>query len=175
VPVEPESWDRRKGLSTDPPDELRTLAEFDARKTGKSHFRHSKGRLPMKLRKVVPMMTVPDVERAIEFYRGVLAFEVVNQMEGWALLQNHGVELMFALPNAHEPFDRPHFTGSLYFTPQDVDALWEKLKDKADIFYPIENFFYGMREFAIRDNNGYILQFGQEIRDGEELASTSPG
>jgi hypothetical protein len=27
----------------------------------------------------------------------------------------------------------------------------------------MEDFEYGMREFAIRDNNGYILQFGQEI------------
>jgi hypothetical protein len=31
------------------------------------------------------------------------------------------------------------------------------------IFYPVEDFSYGLREFAIRDNNGYILQFGQEI------------
>jgi hypothetical protein len=31
------------------------------------------------------------------------------------------------------------------------------------IVYPLEDFPYGMREFAIRDNNGYILQFGQEI------------
>jgi len=28
------------------------------------------------------------------------------------------------------------------------------------VVYPIESFDYGMREFAIRDNNGYILQFG---------------
>jgi hypothetical protein len=26
-----------------------------------------------------------------------------------------------------------------------------------------------MREFAIRDNNGYILQFGQEITDPEQI------
>jgi hypothetical protein len=29
--------------------------------------------------------------------------------------------------------------------------------------YPIENFAYQMREFAIRDVNGYIIQFGREI------------
>ncbi len=29
--------------------------------------------------------------------------------------------------------------------------------------YPIENFEYQMREFAIRDVHGYIIQFGQEI------------
>ena len=37
------------------------------------------------------------------------------------------------------------------------------MKDKAEVVYPIEDFDYGMREFAIRDNNGYLLQFGQEI------------
>jgi len=31
------------------------------------------------------------------------------------------------------------------------------------VVYPLEDCAYGMREFAIRDNNGYILQFGQEI------------
>ena len=29
--------------------------------------------------------------------------------------------------------------------------------------YPIEDFHYGMREFAIFDNNGYLLQFGQPL------------
>jgi hypothetical protein len=29
--------------------------------------------------------------------------------------------------------------------------------------YPLKDFDYGMREFTIRDNNGYILQFGPEI------------
>ena len=44
----------------------------------------------------------------------------------------------------------------------DANALWLQLKDKATVVYPIEEFDYGMREFAIRDINGYILQFGQE-------------
>jgi hypothetical protein len=38
-------------------------------------------------------------------------------------------------------------------------------KTKPAWFTRSKNFFYGMREFAIRDNNGYILQFGQEISD----------
>jgi uncharacterized glyoxalase superfamily protein PhnB len=45
-----------------------------------------------------------------------------------------------------------------------VDALWAQLRERIDVVYPIENFDYGMREFAIRDINGYVLQFGQEIQ-----------
>jgi hypothetical protein len=45
------------------------------------------------------------------------------------------------------------------------------LKDHARVCYPIEDFHYGMREFAIFDNNGYLLQFGQPLLADEE---TSP-
>jgi uncharacterized glyoxalase superfamily protein PhnB len=66
-------------------------------------------------------------------------------------------------PNEHLPFDKPGFTGTFYFQTEDVNSIWEKLRDKVAVVYPIEDFEYGMREFAVRDNNGYILQFGQEI------------
>jgi len=34
-------------------------------------------------------------------------------------------------------------------------------EEETRVCYPIENFAYGMREFAIYDNNGYLLQFGE--------------
>jgi uncharacterized glyoxalase superfamily protein PhnB len=43
--------------------------------------------------------------------------------------------------------------------------MWNKLKDKATVCYGIEDTVYGMREFAVCDNNGYLLQFGQEIQN----------
>lgn len=120
----------------------------------------------MKLQTVVPMLTVPDVSASVSFYRDTLGFECANEMSGWASMNKDGVEIMFALPNAHLPFERPQFTGSLYVRCDDVDALWQAVKDKAEIAYPLESFDYGMREFAMRDNNGYLLQFGQEIQAG---------
>jgi uncharacterized glyoxalase superfamily protein PhnB len=62
------------------------------------------------------------------------------------------------------PFDAPVFTGSFYFNVDDVAALWADLKDIVKIAYPLEAFHYGMREFAIYDNNGYMLQFGAPLR-----------
>jgi hypothetical protein len=38
-----------------------------------------------------------------------------------------------------------------------------KLKDKAKVCCGIEDFDHGVREFAVYDNNGYLLQFGQEL------------
>lgn len=78
-------------------------------------------------------------------------------------IQSLALSLMLSLPNAHEPFAKIQFTGSFYFRIDNVDQFWEQIRDKAPVVYPIENFEYGMHEFAIRDNNGYILQFGQEI------------
>ena len=60
---------------------------------------------------------------------------------------------------------KPQLTGSIYLYPEDVEQLWEELSEKADLAYPIETFEYGMREFGIRDNNGYLLQFGQGIEE----------
>jgi uncharacterized glyoxalase superfamily protein PhnB len=123
----------------------------------------------MKLNRVVPMLWVENIEQTVAFYRDVLGFDCAGQLEGWACLANHEVELMISLPNQHEPFEKLGFTGSLYFQPDDVDLLWDDLKGKVPVVYPIENFTYGMREFAIRDNSGYILQFGKPI---EECSAT---
>ena len=61
--------------------------------------------------------------------------------------------------NQHEGDKAPAFTGSLYFHTDDVDGLWQRPKDRAHVYYTIENFEYGIREFAIYDNNGYMFQF----------------
>lgn len=117
----------------------------------------------MKLKRLVPTLWTNDLDQTVTFYQQLLGFQCVNRLEGWALLKKDTVELMLSLPNAHEPIDRIQFTGSFYFHPDNVVELWQALKDKATVVYPLEDFDYGMREFAIRDNNGYILQFGQEI------------
>ena len=109
------------------------------------------------------MLYVSDMEKSVRFYCDVLGFEVENRVDGWASLKRGVAEVMLSLPNEHIAFEKPKFTGSFYFHTQDVDALWEKLRDRAPVVYPIENFEYGMREFAIEDVIGYVLQFGQKL------------
>jgi len=78
-------------------------------------------------------------------------------------MQKDDVAIMFSERYFQEQFPNTYLTGSLYIHADDVDVLWQILKDKVKICYPIENFKHGMREFAIYDNNGYRLQFGQEL------------
>jgi uncharacterized glyoxalase superfamily protein PhnB len=123
----------------------------------------------MKLTNLRPILYVNNMDETIRFYRDVLGFECLSRLEGWATLRNAEVEIMISLPNVHVPFEKPVFTGSFYFRPENVDSLWEQLKHKAPVVYPIENFYYGMREFAVLDNNGYCLQFGNEIENPAQI------
>ncbi len=90
----------------------------------------------MKLENVKPMLAVNDMNGTIRFYGEVLGFEFANRTEGWASLRKDAVEVMVSLPNAHEPFDKPTLTGSLYFSSDNVDALWRKLKNKTNDCLP---------------------------------------
>lgn len=111
------------------------------------------------------MMWTEDLDATIAFYVDVLGFTCRERNDEWrwASLYLDDVWIMLAGPNEHTEYDKIGFTGSFYFTTDDVEAMWTKLKDKASICYDIETFDWGMREFAIYDNNGYMLQFGQEI------------
>jgi uncharacterized glyoxalase superfamily protein PhnB len=126
----------------------------------------------MKLAKLTPMLWVKDLDASVRFYVDVLGFACVNHVENWAALQRDDIEIMLSLPNEHSTIDRILFSGSFYFRVEDVDEWWENLKGKTKVVYPIENFFYGMREFAIEDNNGYCLQFGQEIEDSAQIPAS---
>ena len=119
----------------------------------------------MKITELRPMLWTEDFKGTIDFYTNILGFTVgeVSDEWGWAMLWIDDVSIMLAKPNEHTQYEKIGFKGSFYFTADDIDALWEKLKDKARVCYGIEDFHYGMREFAVYDNNGCLLQFGQEI------------
>lgn len=119
----------------------------------------------MKLVTIRPMLWTWAFADTIEFYTKVLGFTCaeINQDWGWAALRKDDIELMVTKPNPHIAFEKPTFTGSFYIQTEHVAEYWEKLKDVTRIVYPMEDFDYGMREFAVYDNNGYILQFGEEI------------
>lgn len=109
----------------------------------------------MKLLELRPILWTNKLDETIDFYTNELDFICGERNEdwGWASLHKDTVEIMLAIPNEHTPFEKPLFTGSFYFRTDSVDELWEKLKEKSNICYPIENFDWGMREFAIYDNN----------------------
>lgn len=117
------------------------------------------------LKKVHPVIYTTQLGETVDFYTGTLGFttDFDAEKDTWAFLERDKTGIMVSLPNSHVHFEKPVFTGSFYFITDKIDQLWEEFNNKANVCYPIETFDYGMREFAIFDNNGYILQFGEEV------------
>ena len=68
---------------------------------------------------------------------------------------------MFSLPNEAMNYGRIVLSGSLYIYIDDVNNFWEQVKDKVEVLYAAENFNYKIREFGIKDNNGYVINSGK--------------
>lgn len=117
----------------------------------------------IKFNSLRPILWTEKFDDTIGFYTQILGFNLQERNDEWqwASLEKDGVEIMLTKPNQHEKFNGIGFTGSFYFNVDNVNELWEDLKTKAKICYEIETFDWEMREFAIYDNNCYILQFGQ--------------
>lgn len=113
---------------------------------------------------LAPTLEVENMDETIQFYESYLDFQCIDREEdAWAFIQKDDVSIMLSSRFNKDKHPTPVFTGSLYIYVDDIDVIWQILKDKVTISYPLENFDYGMREFAIYDNNGYRIQFGQEL------------
>lgn len=113
-------------------------------------------------------METKDLQATISFYTEILGFTLLGTFEHegttiWCRLYKDSVHIMFSLPNKEMNYGQILLTGSLYIYLDGVDEFWEKIKDKVEVLYPPENFEYQMREFAIKDNNGYVINFGESL------------
>lgn len=116
----------------------------------------------MKLHEVSPILWTKSIEETSAFYTDVLGFTAEGHFPNFVSLSRGEAKLMFIVPS-DVPFDSPRLTGSIYFFMEDVDRLWETVKDKAQIKTPICDREYLMRDFSIFDNNGYEIVFGEDI------------
>lgn len=59
----------------------------------------------------------------------------------------------------------------MFFWVDDVEILHDELVRKhSEVVYPLTVQPYGMKEFAVRDPNGYVLGFGQRWAAGTASA-----
>ena len=117
---------------------------------------------------LAPILAVPDVLAAAEFYCDKLGFTIgflfgdppthagIHRGE-WT---NEGAHIQLSLTDHPLP-PRPQ-VGFYVFMGEDVDGLFEQYQ-AAGVHIEREptNEPWGMREFAIRDCNGYLLRFGR--------------
>lgn len=112
--------------------------------------------------KVVPMIHVPDVRATADWYESI-GFKVLARYgdgdEGFAMLSFGGGEVMFS--SGGQPSTRRRREVDLYVYVENVDDLYLRLKDRVEVVEGLNDAFYGMREFIIRDLNRFWITFGQ--------------
>jgi uncharacterized glyoxalase superfamily protein PhnB len=115
---------------------------------------------------VVPMIHVPDVSATVDWYTSI-GFKLIrhNEADGeinWAKLLFGNSELMINAGGKRS--DNHRRDVDLYITTDNVDDLYRRLKGRVQVVEDIYNAFYGMREFIIRDINGFWVTFGQPVQ-----------
>ena len=116
--------------------------------------------MSVRLRSLTPMLQSGDLQRTIDWYGSVLGFRCIGREDGWCRLEREGVTIMF-MRNDH--LGAPHATATQYIYVHDLAALWDAIKDRVTAEWGPEKMPYGMMEFAIKDPDGYLLSFGEEL------------
>ena len=96
--------------------------------------------------------------RSVKFYVEQLGFTCPLQLGGFARVRLGAADIMLGATQCPSAMARP----ALYRLDLS-DELWESLKTRARVAYPIETMEYGVREFGLLDDNGYQLSFAQHV------------
>jgi lactoylglutathione lyase len=125
-------------------------------------------------KKLTPNLLVANVERSLAFYVDTLGFERGMTVPDapplvFASVTSGSVEVFFN-DAATAVKELPVFTGkpigatgTLFIEVDGVDALHDRLKPTVKIVMPIVTQFYGMREFAFEDPDGYVITFAERV------------
>jgi uncharacterized glyoxalase superfamily protein PhnB len=124
------------------------------------------------MKSLSPNLMVNDVNQTIDFYVNVLGFtKLVTVPESgkldWGMVQNGTVTFMFQetknLKTEYPQLEKFEKGGGLtfYINVTNVQEVFDSLKGKVKIAKEMHKTFYGATDFAIEDNNGYILTFSQ--------------
>jgi uncharacterized glyoxalase superfamily protein PhnB len=134
----------------------------------------------MKFSNVTPNLIVRDIDASLAFYRDVLGFTLVTTVPEaapfvFAWVKRDEVNLFLNTPGAVQESipdlgARPIGGTNTMFVmveaaspAEGVDALFAAVQSKARIVMPLKDQFYGMREFAIEDPDGYVIFAAQRV------------
>jgi lactoylglutathione lyase len=126
--------------------------------------------------KNTPNLFVADVSRSLAFYVDVLGFSRGLQVPDepplvFASAVSGPVEIFFN-DTAAALKDHPEYGGrttatvgnSMFIEVDAVDALHDRVKNRAKVVMPLITQWYGMREFSIEDPDGFLITFAQRMQ-----------
>lgn len=117
------------------------------------------------MRRVVPMLHVPDVAATADWYEAI-GFHVRDRASDgseviWAALALGDTEVM--LSAGGQPSAAQRREVDLYVYVDDIDAALRRVGGAAEVVEGLHDTFYGMREFIVRDCNRFWITFGQPM------------
>ena len=156
-------------------DRLRAAGAREPARIPSGEIRNGIAALADSVNRIVPMIYVPDVGAALDWYVSIGFREVARYGDDGAV--NFGVvgfgktEILINMHGKKGKHDI-----SLWFSTDHIDELYELLKsrqfaavagetnDGIEFEEHINDTFYRARQFAIRDLNGYVLYFIQDLK-----------
>lgn len=127
---------------------------------------------------IAPEFYVADVAKAAAYYRDVLGFQydmIWGEPPCFCMPTRDEMTVMLKEVSDKSRI-RPNGTDGewdAYVWVRDADLLFAEFKVKGAkvVYEPCDQEYYGNREFAIRDLDGYVIAFGHNIeakrrRDG---------
>jgi uncharacterized glyoxalase superfamily protein PhnB len=118
------------------------------------------------LRAATPMIHVPDVRATAAWYERigftcVETFDDGGDEASFAILAAGETRLM--LNQGGVPSTAERREVDLYVDVDDVDGLFATIRDRVEVIAEPAETDYGMREFIVRDPNGFWVTFGQSV------------
>ncbi|MBR9845019.1 MAG: VOC family protein [Algicola sp.] len=112
----------------------------------------------------IPVLASLDIKKTVEFYKTKLGFNRVGYLDdNYAIIARDNFVVHFWKCN-----DKIHPENtSCYVDVEHIDDLYKELQAH-HVIHPngiLEDKPYGMREFAILDNDGNMIKFGQELNE----------
>jgi catechol 2,3-dioxygenase-like lactoylglutathione lyase family enzyme len=125
------------------------------------------------IRSITANLMVESVDESLEFYRKILGFAEVTSVPNdkgklqFAIVARDGQQIMFQEKEnfcAEYPIlatDKVRPSLALFFTVSNFSDFIEEVSAKTTLLVEEHATFYGTEEFAIADNNGYVLTFAE--------------
>jgi catechol 2,3-dioxygenase-like lactoylglutathione lyase family enzyme len=131
-------------------------------------------------KKLTPNLLVANVERSLAFYTDVVGFTrgmTVPEQSPFVFASVVGGTVEIFLNDRDTAIkEYPAFAGvplgataTMFIEvegPGSIDALHDRLKPQVPIAMPLITQWYGVREFAIADPDGYLITFAERVPQG---------
>jgi catechol 2,3-dioxygenase-like lactoylglutathione lyase family enzyme len=115
--------------------------------------------------RLVPALLVRNMAETLAFYRK-LGFEVTDadpseEKASWAQVRRGSIALQFHTEAPEGTPKTPVCSGTFYVFPDSVARLAEEFRGRVELAWGPEVMEYGLREFGVKDPNGYYLAFAE--------------